>query len=86
MFWIHGGGFIAGGSSEPRQDGMNLAKRGVVVVSLNYRLGVFGFFTHSMLSKESSHNASGDYGMLDMVAALRWVHDNIVSFGETRRR
>jgi para-nitrobenzyl esterase len=81
MFWIHGGGFAAGGSSEPRQDGENLAKRGVVVVSLNYRLNIFGFYTHPGLTKESSHHASGDYGLLDMMAALQWVQDNIVSFG-----
>jgi len=81
MVWIHGGGFAAGGSSEPRQDGENLAKRGVVVVSLNYRLGVFGFFTHPGLEKESSHHAAGNYGLLDMVAALQWVQDNIVMFG-----
>ncbi len=81
MFWIHGGGFAAGGSSEPRQDGENLAKRGVVVVSLNYRLGIFGFYTHPGLTKESSHHASGNYGLLDMVAALQWVQDNIVMFG-----
>ena len=81
MFWIHGGGFAAGGSSEPRQDGENLAKRGVGVVSLNYRLGVFGFYTHSGLDKNSNHHVSGDYGLLDMVAALQWVQDNIIEFG-----
>jgi para-nitrobenzyl esterase len=81
MFWIHGGGFVAGSSSEPRQDGANLAKRGVVVVSLNYRLGVFGFLAHPELSKESTHHASGDYGLEDMEAALDWVHNNILSFG-----
>jgi para-nitrobenzyl esterase len=81
MFWIHGGGFAAGSSSEPRQDGENLAKRGVVVVSLNYRLGIFGFYAHSALEKESTHHAAGNYGLLDMVAALQWVQDNIVMFG-----
>ncbi len=81
MFWIHGGGFVAGASSEPRQDGTNLAKRGVVVVSLNYRMGVFGFFTHAGLSKDSTHHASGNYGLLDMVAALNWVQDDIAEFG-----
>jgi para-nitrobenzyl esterase len=81
MFWIHGGGFAAGGSSEPRQDGTNLATRGVVVVSLNYRMNIFGFYAHPELTKESSHHASGDYGLLDMVAALQWVHDNISDFG-----
>lgn len=81
MFWIHGGGFAAGSSSEPRQDGENLAKRGVVVVSLNYRLNVFGFFAHPELTKESSHHASGNYGLEDMTAALQWVRKNIEAFG-----
>ena len=81
MFWIHGGGFFAGGSSEPRQDGENLAKRGVVVVSLNYRLGIFGFFAHPELTAESSHHASGNYGLEDMAAALEWVKKNISAFG-----
>jgi para-nitrobenzyl esterase len=81
MFWIHGGGFAAGASSEPRQDGTNLATRGVVVVSLNYRLNIFGFYANPELTKESSHHASGNYGLLDMVAALQWVQDNITEFG-----
>ena len=81
MFWIHGGGFIAGSTSEPRQDGGNLSKKGVLVVSLTYRMGIFGFFAHPELSAESARNASGNYGMLDMVAALEWVRDNIATFG-----
>ena len=81
MVWIYGGGFAAGASSEPRQDGENLAKKGVVVVSLNYRLGIFGFFTHADLAKESEQKASGNYGLLDQVAALQWVKKNIASFG-----
>ena len=81
MVWIYGGGFAAGSTSEPRQDGGNLSKQGVVVVSMNYRLGIFGFFSHSELTKESRHNASGNYGLLDQLAALRWVHDNIEAFG-----
>jgi para-nitrobenzyl esterase len=81
MVWIHGGGFVAGSSSEARQDGTNLAQQGVIVVSMNYRLGVFGFFVHPELAKESGHNAAGNYGLLDQVAALRWVHDNIAAFG-----
>jgi len=81
MVWIHGGGFMAGSSSEPRQDGGNISKKGVLVVSLNYRLGVFGFFAHPELTKESEHNSSGNYGLLDQVAALQWVHDNISAFG-----
>ena len=81
MVWIHGGGFIAGSSSESRQDGGNLSKMGVMVVSLNYRMGVFGFFAHPGLTQESGHNASGNYGLLDQVAALEWVRKNIASFG-----
>ena len=81
MVWIYGGGFAAGATSEPRQDGENLAKKGVVVVSMNYRLGVFGFFVYAGLAKESRHHASGNYGLLDQLAALRWVHKNIGAFG-----
>jgi para-nitrobenzyl esterase len=81
MVWIYGGGFVAGSTSEPRQDGENLAKKGVVVVSCNYRLGVFGFFASADLARESGHNASGNYGLLDQVAALQWVHRNIAAFG-----
>lgn len=81
MVWVYGGGFQAGASSEPRQDGTNLAKHGVVVVSMNYRLGIFGFFVHPDLAKESGHNSAGNYGLLDQVAALRWVQKNIAAFG-----
>jgi len=81
MVWIYGGGFAAGGTSEARQDGTNLAKRGVIVVSMNYRLGVFGFFVHPELAKESGHNSAGNYGLLDQLAALKWVHENIAAFG-----
>ncbi len=81
MVWIHGGGFTAGASSEPRQDGSILAQQGVVVVSMNYRLGVFGFFVHPELAKESGRNSAGNYGLLDQVAALQWVRENIAEFG-----
>ncbi|HUG12518.1 MAG TPA: carboxylesterase/lipase family protein [Opitutaceae bacterium] len=81
MVWIHGGGFVAGATSEPRQEGGNLCMKGVVVVSMNYRMGVFGFMAHPELSAESPHGASGNYGLLDMVAALEWVRDNIAGFG-----
>ena len=81
MVWIHGGGFQAGSASEPRQDGARLARKGVVVVSFNYRLGAFGFLAHPSLTKESGRGASGNYGLLDQVAALRWVRDNVAGFG-----
>lgn len=81
MFWIHGGGFFAGSTSEGRQDGSNLAQEGVVVVSLTYRMGVFGFMAHPELAAESPVGAAGNYGLLDMVAALQWVRDNIADFG-----
>ena len=81
MVWIYGGGFQAGAASEPRQDGENLAHKGVIVVSFNYRLGVFGFLSHPDLTKESPHHASGNYGLLDQIAALEWVRKNIAGFG-----
>ena len=81
MVWIYGGGFQAGATSEPRQNGEVLAHKGVIVVSMNYRLGIFGFFSHPELTAESPHHASGNYGLMDQAAALRWVHDNIAAFG-----
>jgi para-nitrobenzyl esterase len=81
MVWIYGGGYHAGATSEPRQDGGNLCKKGVLVVSMNYRLGIFGFFSHPELARESGHNASGNYGLMDQVAALQWVKRNIAVFG-----
>jgi para-nitrobenzyl esterase len=81
MVWVHGGGFAYGGSSEPRQDGRNLAEHHVIVVSMNYRLGIFGFLVHPELTAESSHHASGNYGLMDMTTALEWVKRNIASFG-----
>jgi para-nitrobenzyl esterase len=81
MVWIHGGGFQAGAGPEPRHDGEALARKGVVVVTLNYRLGVFGFLAHPELASESGRNAAGNYGMLDQVAALAWVQENIAAFG-----
>jgi para-nitrobenzyl esterase len=81
MIWIYGGGYAAGATSEPRQDGEMLAKKGVVVVSMNYRLGVFGFLSHPGLAKEMGRNGSGNYGLLDQAAALEWVQKNIKAFG-----
>ena len=80
MVWIYGGGFVAGTTSESRQDGYRLAQQGVIVVSMNYRLGVFGFMVHSELAKESGHNSAGNYGLMDQLAALQWVYDNIAAF------
>jgi len=79
--WFYGGGFVAGANSEPRYDGENLAKKGIIVVEPNYRLGVFGYFSHPELAKESGHNSSGNYGLLDQVVALQWVVKNIAAFG-----
>ena len=81
MVWIHGGGFTAGSVTLPRLDGTNLARRGVVVVSFNYRLGALGFLAHPALSRESERHVSGNYGLLDQIAALRWVRANIAAFG-----
>jgi para-nitrobenzyl esterase len=80
MFWIHGGGYSGGASSEPRHNGDFLPLKGVVLVTINYRLGVFGFLATSDLAKEGNGTA-GNYGLLDMVAALQWVRDNIRKFG-----
>jgi len=79
--WFYGGGFAAGSSDEPRYDGESFAKQGIVVVEPNYRLGVFGFLAHPELTAESPHKASGNYGLLDQVAALEWVRQNIAAFG-----
>ena len=81
MVWIHGGGFVAGASSEPRQDGAMLAEQGVIVVSMNYRMGIFGFFELPELITDSGKNAAGNYGLLDQVATLQWVKKNIAAFG-----
>jgi para-nitrobenzyl esterase len=81
MVWIHGGGFYAGSGSQPDFDGRVLAREGAVVVTINYRLGIFGFLAHPELSKESDHQVSGNYGLLDQIAALKWVRENIAVFG-----
>lgn len=81
MVWIYGGGYTGGSTSEGRQDGQFLAHRNVVIVSMNYRLGIFGFFVHPELTVESPHHASGNYGLLDQTAALQWVKSNIGGFG-----
>ncbi|GFE80014.1 carboxylic ester hydrolase [Steroidobacter agaridevorans] len=81
MVWIHGGALTTGSGSEPMYDGTKLAERGVVVVSINYRLGVLGYLAHPLLSAESNGNISGNYGLLDQIEALRWVKRNIAAFG-----
>jgi len=81
LVYFYGGGFVAGDGSEFRYDGAQMAKEGIVTVTVNYRLNVFGFFAHPNLSAESPHNASGNYGLLDQNAALKWVRQNIKAFG-----
>jgi para-nitrobenzyl esterase len=81
MVWIHGGGFTRGQGGAANYDGENFARKGVVLVTINYRLGVFGFFAHPALSAESAHHASGNYAILDQIAALKWVKNNIAAFG-----
>jgi para-nitrobenzyl esterase len=81
MVWFHGGGFSQGSGSLPSFDGDALARRGVVLVTINYRLGPLGFMTHPELDAESADHVSGNYGLLDMMAALRWVQANITGFG-----
>ena len=86
MVWLHGGGFAAGSGSDPKTNGVGLAAKGVVLVTVNYRLGALGFLATPALSGESGHAASGNYGLLDQVAALQWVQRNIASFGGDPRR
>ncbi|MDB5470269.1 MAG: Carboxylesterase [Caulobacter sp.] len=81
IVWIHGGGFTNGGSASPAFDGAALARQGVVLVSLNYRLGRFGFFAHPAFSAEQTGEAKGNYGLADQIAALQWVQRNIAVFG-----
>ena len=81
LVYFYGGGFMAGDGSELRYDGESMARTGIVTVTVNYRLGIFGFLSHPELTKESPHHASGNYGLLDQSAALQWVQKNIASFG-----
>jgi para-nitrobenzyl esterase len=81
LVYFYGGGFIAGDGSEPRYDGESMAQKGIVALTVNYRLGVFGFLAHPELTQESPHHASGNYGLLDQAAALQWVKQNIAAFG-----
>lgn len=86
LVYFFGGGFVAGDGSEGRYDGESMARKGIVAVTVNYRLGVFGFFAYPELTEESPHRASGNYGLLDQHAALEWVHDNIAAFGGDPKR
>lgn len=86
LVYFYGGGFVAGSGDEPRYDGESIAAKGFVAVTVNYRLGVFGFLAHPELTKESPHHAAGDYGLLDQTAALRWVRQNIAAFGGDPKR
>jgi para-nitrobenzyl esterase len=86
LVYFFGGGYTAGDGSEPRYDGEAMARKGVVALTVNYRLNVFGFFAHPELTKESPQHASGNYGLLDSWAALRWVQDNIAAFGGDPRK
>jgi para-nitrobenzyl esterase len=81
LVYFYGGGFVAGDASEPRYDGASMAKKGIVAVTVNYRLNIFGFFSHPELSAEASYKGSGNYGLLDQNAALKWVQKNIAAFG-----
>jgi len=81
MVWIHGGGFVGGGGAEPTNFGDQFAKQGVILVTINYRLGRLGFFAHPMLSKEYPNEAKGNYGYMDQIAALEWIKENVAAFG-----
>ncbi len=81
LVYFYGGGFVAGDGSEPRYEGLSLARRGIVTITVNYRLSVFGFLAHPELTKESPNHASGNYGLMDQSAALKWVQQNIAAFG-----
>lgn len=81
MVWIYGGGFTGGTTSEPRQDGEHLTHKGVMVVTMNYRLGIFGFMANSALAAEDPHHAAGNYGLMDQTAAMQWVQRNAAGFG-----
>jgi para-nitrobenzyl esterase len=86
LVYFFGGGFVAGDGSEGRYDGESMAKKGIVAITVNYRLGVFGFFAHPELTKESPKRASGNYGLFDQHAALKWVQQNIAAFGGDPKR
>jgi para-nitrobenzyl esterase len=86
LVYFYGGGFSSGDGSERRYDGENIAKKGIISITVNYRLGVFGFMAHPELTKESAHHSSGNYGLMDQHAALLWVQKNIAAFGGDPKR
>lgn len=86
MVWIHGGSYVSGSGAEERLDGAALANEGVVVVTINYRVGLFGFLAHPQLTLESPNASSGNYGLLDQISAFKWVRENIAAFGGDRSR
>ncbi|MCF2950276.1 carboxylesterase family protein [Paraglaciecola aquimarina] len=86
LVYFYGGGFAAGDGSEKRYDGANMAKQGIVTVTVNYRLGIFGLFAHPQLSTDSGYQGSGNYTFMDQAAALKWVSENIQSFGGDPKR
>ncbi|MEK7834507.1 MAG: carboxylesterase family protein, partial [Acidobacteriota bacterium] len=86
LVYFYGGGFMAGDGSEPRYDGESMARKGIVAITVNYRLGVFGFMAHPELTKESPNHASGNYALFDQRAALLWVQQNIAAFGGDPKR
>ena len=81
LVYFYGGGFIAGSGDEPRYDGESMARRGIISITVNYRLGIFGFFAYPKLTKESPNHSSGNYGCLDQIAAIKWIITNIKAFG-----
>ena len=86
LVYFYGGGFVAGDGSEPRYDGESMATKGIIALTVNYRLGIFGLFAHPELTKESPNHSSGNYGLMDQAAALQWVQDNIAAFGGDPKR
>jgi len=86
LVYFHGGGLVAGDGSEPRYDGASMARRGIVALTVNYRLGAFGFLAHPELTAGSPHRASGNYGLMDQAAALEWVRRNVAAFGGDPQR
>jgi para-nitrobenzyl esterase len=86
MVWLYGGSYVSGSASDPRCDGESFARKGVVLVTVNYRIGLLGFMAHPGLTRESEHKSSGNYGLLDTLAALAWIKRNVAAFGGNPER